>query len=129
MLKNKTKQKNQFSRFFSTKHETNIVSHWAILGMEITNNGILMTSDYQGRSSGEAYVQFSSKNDAERALEKNKQSIGHRLVWLGMGRLAGGITSKLIEIGNSKGGKSKWKLIQIENSEKRRREERKREEE
>ena len=53
--------------------------------MEITNNGILMTSDYQGRSSGEAYVQFSSKNDAERALEKNKQSIGHRLVWLGMG--------------------------------------------
>ena len=56
-----------------------------ILGMEITNNGILMTSDYQGRSSGEAYVQFSSKNDAERALEKNKQCIGHRLVWLGMG--------------------------------------------
>ena len=53
--------------------------------MEITNNGILMTSDYQGRSSGEAYVQFSSKNDAERALEKNKQCIGHRLVWLGMG--------------------------------------------
>lgn len=48
--------------------------------MEITNNGILMTTDYQGRSSGEAYVQFSSKNDAERALEKNKQSIGHRLV-------------------------------------------------
>ena len=56
-----------------------------ILGMEITNNGILMTSDYQGRSSGEAYVQFSSKGDAEKALEKNKQSIGHRLVWLGMG--------------------------------------------
>ena len=54
--------------------------------MEITNNGILMTTDYQGRSSGEAYVQFASKSDAERALEKNKQSIGHRLViggWLG----------------------------------------------
>ena len=59
-----------------------------ILGMEITNNGILMTSDYQGRSSGEAYVQFSSKQDGEKALEKNKQSIGHRLVWLGMGPLA-----------------------------------------
>jgi len=54
-------------------------------GMEVTNNGILMTSDYQGRSSGEAYVQFASKGDAEKALEKNKQSIGHRLVWLGMG--------------------------------------------
>jgi len=49
-------------------------------GMEITNNGILMTTDYQGRSSGEAYVQFSSKGDADKALEKNKQSIGHRLV-------------------------------------------------
>ena len=65
-----------------------LFSHWAILGMEITNNGILMTSDYQGRSSGEAYVQFSSKQDGEKALEKNKQSIGHRLVWLGMGPLA-----------------------------------------
>ena len=64
-----------------------LFSHWAILGMEITNNGILMTSDYQGRSSGEAYVQFSSKQDGEKALEKNKQSIGHRLVWLGMGPL------------------------------------------
>ena len=52
-----------------------------ILGMEITNNGILLTTDYQGRSSGEAYVQFASKEHAERALEKNKESIGHRLVW------------------------------------------------
>jgi len=50
-------------------------------GMEITNNGILMTTDYQGRSSGEAYVQFTSKPDAERALEKNKQCIGHRWVF------------------------------------------------
>ena len=55
--------------------------------MEITNNGILMTSDYQGRSSGEAYVQFAEKGDVDKALEKNKQSIGHRLVWLGMGPL------------------------------------------
>ena len=44
-----------------------------------------MTTDYQGRSSGEAYVQFSSKADAERALEKNKESIGHRLVALAVG--------------------------------------------
>ena len=49
--------------------------------MDITNNGILLTTDYQGRSSGEAYVQFASKEHAERALEKNKESIGHRLVW------------------------------------------------
>jgi len=49
-------------------------------GLEITNNGILLTTDYQGRSSGEAYVQFASKDHAEGALEKNKQSIGHRYI-------------------------------------------------
>ena len=48
------------------------------LGLEITPNGILMTTDYQGRSNGEAYVQFRDKGQAERALEKNKESIGHR---------------------------------------------------
>ena len=51
---------------------------FGILGMEITPNGILMTTDYQGRSSGEAFVQFKNKGFAERALEKNKESIGHR---------------------------------------------------
>ena len=81
-------KKNFNFNFFLQKPMGSILfSHWAILGMEITNNGILMTSDYQGRSSGEAYVQFSSKQDGEKALEKNKQSIGHRLVWLGMGPL------------------------------------------
>ena len=53
---------------------------WVILGLEITNNGILLTTDYQGRASGEAFVQFSSAEQTERALEKNKQSMGHRLV-------------------------------------------------
>ena len=37
-----------------------------------------MTTDFQGRSSGEAFVQFSNKDDAERALDKNRQNIGHR---------------------------------------------------
>ena len=55
---------------------------WVILGLEITNNGILLTTDYQGRASGEAFVQFSSAEHTEKALEKNKQSMGHRLVWL-----------------------------------------------
>ena len=57
-----------------------MVNHdgFGILGLEITPNGILMTTDYQGRSSGEAFVQFKNKGFAERALEKNKESIGHR---------------------------------------------------
>merc|ERR1719458_881399 len=49
-------------------------------GLEITPNGILTTTDYQGRSSGEAFVQFKNKGFAERALEKNKESIGHRYI-------------------------------------------------
>merc|ERR1719500_1183308 len=49
-------------------------------GLEITPNGILTTTDYQGRSTGEAFVQFKNKGFAERALEKNKESIGHRYI-------------------------------------------------
>ncbi len=50
------------------------------LGLDITNNGILLTTDYQGRASGEAFVQFASEEHTERAIAKNKQSMGHRLV-------------------------------------------------
>ena len=53
---------------------------WVVLGLDITNNGILLTTDFQGRASGEAFVQFASKDHTEKALEKNKQSMGHRLV-------------------------------------------------
>ncbi len=58
---------------------------WVVLGLEITNNGILLTTDYQGRASGEAFVQFVSDEQTEKALEKNKQSMGHRWVWSGSG--------------------------------------------
>jgi len=49
-------------------------------GLEVTNNGILLTTDYQGRSSGEAFVQFTTKEYVEKALEKNKECIGHRYI-------------------------------------------------
>lgn len=49
-----------------------------ILGLEITTHGVLLAVDHQGRSTGEAFVQFVNKDHAERALEKNKQCIGHR---------------------------------------------------
>lgn len=49
-------------------------------GLDVNFDGILMTTDYQGRSSGEAYVRFRSRDQAEQALERNKQSIGHRYI-------------------------------------------------
>jgi len=49
-------------------------------GLEIVPNGITLPTDYQGRSTGEAYVQFVNKEVAERALEKHKEKIGHRYI-------------------------------------------------
>lgn len=46
--------------------------------MEIVPNGISLPTDYQGRSTGEAYVQFINKEVAEKALLKHKEKIGHR---------------------------------------------------
>jgi len=50
-----------------------------ILGLQIANNGILLTLDSQGRASGEAFVQFTSEQDTQNALERNKKTMGHRL--------------------------------------------------
>lgn len=50
-------------------------------GYEIVPNGITMTTDAHGRTAGDAYVQFSTQNVAERAInDKNMKRIGHRLV-------------------------------------------------
>jgi len=49
-------------------------------GLEVVPNGITIPLDGQGRSSGEAYVQFVSKEVAEQALEKNKEKIQHRWI-------------------------------------------------
>lgn len=59
-------------------------------GYEIVPNGITMITDMHGRTSGDAYVQFSSQSVADRALEdKHKKRIGHRLVGGGRTRLVG----------------------------------------
>ncbi|GFR74304.1 heterogeneous nuclear ribonucleoprotein H-like [Elysia marginata] len=47
-------------------------------GLEIVPNGIMLPEDRQGRSTGEAFVQFASPDIAEGALEKHKERIGHR---------------------------------------------------
>jgi len=49
-------------------------------GLDIEENGILMVTDYNGRSSGEAFVQFTNGSDAGKALEKNKASMGRRYI-------------------------------------------------
>ncbi|XP_029113360.1 heterogeneous nuclear ribonucleoprotein H-like isoform X1 [Scleropages formosus] len=49
-------------------------------GLEIVPNGITLPVDFQGRSTGEAFVQFASQDIAEKALKKHKERIGHRYV-------------------------------------------------
>ncbi|CAL8362170.1 unnamed protein product [Lota lota] len=49
-------------------------------GMEIVPNGITLPMDYQGRGTGEAFVQFATQDIAERALKKHKERIGHRYI-------------------------------------------------
>ncbi|KDR15006.1 heterogeneous nuclear ribonucleoprotein H2 isoform X1 [Zootermopsis nevadensis] len=49
-------------------------------GLEIVPNGISLPTDYTGRSTGEAYVQFVNKEVAEKALQKHKDKIGHRYI-------------------------------------------------
>lgn len=56
-----------------------------VVGLEIVANGIVIPVDFNGRTAGDAYVQFATKEAAEKALEKHKERIGHRWVaaWLG----------------------------------------------
>ncbi|XP_063244417.1 LOW QUALITY PROTEIN: heterogeneous nuclear ribonucleoprotein H2 [Bacillus rossius redtenbacheri] len=49
-------------------------------GLEIVPNGITLPTDYTGRSTGEAYVQFVNREVAEKALQKHKEKIGHRYI-------------------------------------------------
>ncbi|XP_056643648.1 heterogeneous nuclear ribonucleoprotein H-like [Diorhabda carinulata] len=49
-------------------------------GLEIVPNGITLLTDYSGRSSGEAYVQFVNREVAEKALQKHRETIGHRYI-------------------------------------------------
>ena len=46
--------------------------------MAIPAGGITMQVDQTGRETGEAFVEFVKHEDAENALTKDRQEIGHR---------------------------------------------------
>ncbi|XP_071403356.1 G-rich sequence factor 1 [Centroberyx affinis] len=49
-------------------------------GLEIMEDGVTIVLDHRGRNSGEAYVQFSSQEVADEALQRDRENIGNRYV-------------------------------------------------
>ena len=50
---------------------------WAS-GFSVAKNGITIVKEFNGRTTGEAYVQFTNKEDADKSLKKHKEKIGER---------------------------------------------------
>lgn len=44
-------------------------------------DGVTIILDRKGRNSGEAFVQFATKEMAEEALKKDREDMGNRLVF------------------------------------------------
>ncbi|XP_071808407.1 heterogeneous nuclear ribonucleoprotein F-like [Asterias amurensis] len=49
-------------------------------GLEIVANGVTLPKDHEGKCTGDAFVQFATKDLAEQALGKHMQKLGHRYV-------------------------------------------------
>ncbi|XP_073695474.1 G-rich sequence factor 1 [Garra rufa] len=49
-------------------------------GLEIVEDGVTIVLDRKGRSSGDAFVQFATKEMAELALKKDREVIGNRYI-------------------------------------------------
>lgn len=49
--------------------------------MDIVEDGITIVLNRKGRNSGDAFVQFVSKEMAEQALKRDRDVIGSRLVY------------------------------------------------
>ncbi|CAK6977780.1 G-rich sequence factor 1 [Scomber scombrus] len=58
--------------------EADIVNFFS--GLDIVENGITIVLNNKGRRSGEAYVQFSSQEAADQALQKDREVIGNRYI-------------------------------------------------
>ncbi|XP_028269429.1 G-rich sequence factor 1 [Parambassis ranga] len=58
--------------------ESDIVQFFS--GLAVVENGITFVTNSRGRRSGQAYVQFSSQEAADEALQRDRQFIGNRYV-------------------------------------------------
>ncbi|XP_031161127.1 G-rich sequence factor 1 [Sander lucioperca] len=58
--------------------EADIVQFFS--GLDIVENGITVVTDRKGRNSGEAFVQFSSQEAADEALQRDREVIGNRYI-------------------------------------------------
>ncbi|XP_034152503.1 G-rich sequence factor 1 isoform X2 [Esox lucius] len=58
--------------------ETDILLFFA--GLDVAEDGVTLTTDYRGRKTGEAYVQFLTQEQADQALTKDRELIGNRYI-------------------------------------------------
>lgn len=58
--------------------EADIIAFFS--GLDIVENGVTIITDRQGRNSGEAFVQFSSAEAATKALQRDRDVMGHRYI-------------------------------------------------
>eukprot|EP00249_Psilotum_nudum_P017256 c26237_g1_i1 orf=591-1967(-) len=49
-------------------------------GLELGHDGVVICVNFQGRSTGQAYVHFASADVANKALERNRQHMGSRYI-------------------------------------------------
>ena len=55
-----------------------ITGPFCLAGLEVSEEGVLVCRDYNGRPSGEAFVELTCEEDIEKAVEKHNESMGHR---------------------------------------------------
>ena len=48
------------------------------LELSVVPGGIVLQRDPMGNETGEGFVEFETKEDAEKAMDKNREKIGHR---------------------------------------------------
>lgn len=63
-------------------------------GLDLAMDGIVLPTDHSGRSTGEAYIQFASRDYADKAMSKHKDKIGHRWAFSLHGMAKGSLSTE-----------------------------------